>query len=104
MIRVLTLIDMEHPTTMYEVTRVGDSEQWHMSRLDGDLCTASNDEIASEHIHTGSVDEVLRLAKVLMAVPKNVVCSGCQCPVDRCGPKLWIQGRKCCPDCEHVAK
>ena len=30
-------------------------------------------------------------------------CNGCDCPLERCGPKLWVQQKKCCPDCSHVA-
>lgn len=28
-------------------------------------------------------------------------CSGCGTDRDRCGPLLWAQQRKCCPDCSH---
>jgi len=28
-------------------------------------------------------------------------CQGCGAPIERCGPALWLQGRKCCPDCTH---
>jgi hypothetical protein len=32
----------------------------------------------------------------------GVVCDGCECLLDRCGPALWDQQKKCCPDCTHV--
>jgi hypothetical protein len=28
-------------------------------------------------------------------------CEGCDCPASRCGPVLWKEQRKCCPDCTH---
>ena len=30
------------------------------------------------------------------------LCSGCGAPYARCGPELWTQQRKCCPDCTHA--
>lgn len=30
-------------------------------------------------------------------------CDGCDCPASRCGPVLWKEQRKCCPDCGHEA-
>ncbi len=32
------------------------------------------------------------------------VCLGCDGEWRRCGPTLWDQGCKCCPDCSHVAE
>ena len=104
MIRILNLIDMESPLTMYEVSRIGDTDQWTLARLDVGLSgpeDVATDSVPGETLHTGSTDEVLRLVRVLMATPKHVDCGGCGCPLERCGPKLWVQGRKCCPECEH---
>lgn len=28
-------------------------------------------------------------------------CQGCDAPIERCGPQLWVQGKTCCPDCTH---
>ena len=28
-------------------------------------------------------------------------CQGCDTPIERCGPALWVQGKTCCPDCTH---
>lgn len=28
-------------------------------------------------------------------------CQGCGSEVIDCGPALWMQGKKCCPDCTH---
>jgi hypothetical protein len=30
------------------------------------------------------------------------ICIGCNSPASRCGPELWKQSRKCCPDCSHT--
>jgi hypothetical protein len=29
-------------------------------------------------------------------------CTGCSCPVSRCGPPLWDNHKKCCPECSHT--
>jgi len=102
MIRVLTLIDMDGPVTTYEVTRVGNTDQWCMTRLDIEHADSKTETVPGEHLHTGTLDEVLRLVRITMAKTNDVVCSGCDCPLDKCGPKLWTLGRKCCPDCEHA--
>lgn len=36
-----------------------------------------------------------------MVVYPQPPCQGCDAPIERCGPALWVQGRKCCPDCTH---
>ena len=37
------------------------------------------------------------------AYRKANVCTGCDAPIERCGPAMWATQRKCCPDCSHVA-
>lgn len=32
------------------------------------------------------------------------ICTGCGHPIEDCGPKIWKQQKKCCPDCSHVSK
>jgi hypothetical protein len=34
--------------------------------------------------------------------PKPSDCSGCGCPLEKCGPQLWMQEKKCCPECAHA--
>lgn len=34
----------------------------------------------------------------------GVICDGCGTHVSECGPVLWAQQKKCCPDCTHVAQ
>lgn len=29
-------------------------------------------------------------------------CLGCNSPLTKCGPELWKQQKKCCPDCSHT--
>lgn len=31
------------------------------------------------------------------------ICTGCDSPSSKCGPQLWRQQKKCCPDCSHTA-
>lgn len=103
MIRVLTFIDMDHPATMYEVTRhVEDPDKWTMVKLIVGQTEAASETIPGETIHTGCKDEMLRLARILMATTNDELCEGCDTPLEKCGPQLWILGRKCCPDCNHA--
>lgn len=30
----------------------------------------------------------------------NLTCTGCDCEYEDCQP-LWLEQRKCCPDCNH---
>jgi hypothetical protein len=41
---------------------------------------------------------------VSLAESVNTKCRGCNSAYERCGPALWAQQRKCCPDCSHVAE
>jgi hypothetical protein len=47
--------------------------------------------------------EADRLARDREAYRRDNRCMGCESPIERCGPALWAQQRKCCPDCTHVA-
>jgi hypothetical protein len=38
---------------------------------------------------------------VLHPADWDQLCRGCDVPFKRCGPALWKQQRKCCPDCSH---
>ncbi len=34
---------------------------------------------------------------------KKAKCRNCGTPLEKCGPNLWKEGKKCCPDCTHEA-
>lgn len=96
MISIITFLDS---TATYEVIRSAeDPETWTMVKLEPVEATKT---VTKEIIHRGSKDEILRLARILMATTRDVNCEGCHCPLERCGPQNWILGRKCCPDCDH---
>ena len=46
----------------------------------------------------GLINEVADLRQLLA---QHGICWGCGCMADGCGPALWAQGKKCCPDCSH---
>ncbi len=46
----------------------------------------------------GLINEVADLRQLLA---QHGICGGCGCMADGCGPALWAQGKKCCPDCSH---
>lgn len=102
MISTVTFLDMNDSLVMYEVIRCKeDPDTWTMVKLEIGKAEAATESIPGEVIHRGSKDEILRLARILMATTRDVNCEGCQCPLDKCGPPSWILGRKCCPDCNH---
>lgn len=42
-----------------------------------------------------------RMFWILHPADWDWLCKGCDAPFKRCGPALWEQQRKCCPDCSH---
>lgn len=40
-------------------------------------------------------------ARAWLALAEQETCEGCGSPYERCGPALWAQQKKCCPDCSH---
>lgn len=38
----------------------------------------------------------------VLARKRGPICTGCRGHVRNCGPALWRQQRKCCPDCSHA--
>jgi hypothetical protein len=58
------------------------------------------EEIMQNVIALGAVCTVLTEAETKLRELHDF-CEGCDCPSTRCGPELWRQQRKCCPDCIH---
>lgn len=59
---------------------------------------------AGEIVATAATDaERNRLLGELQAEMRaqHNACTGCGAPMTRCGPRLWAQQMKCCPDCSH---
>jgi len=96
--RIITFMDLGKGM-LYEATKHG--RLWNIAKIN------IHERIDSETLAGSMLAEGLTLDEAVsmlldIAKEQQRICDGCDTPYSQCGPKLWAQQKKCCPDCSHV--
>jgi hypothetical protein len=68
-----------------------------------DLLWRANELRFCAALETQAIGIELQARRHLDAIGVREQCRQCGGWLDNCGPALWDQHKKCCPDCSHVA-
>jgi len=100
MVRIITFFDLGDGT-LYEASMIGGA--WNVIKIDVHSRLTNTEECPYELLAEGiSREEAI---EKLMSIASRLeeICEGCDTHISKCGPHLWAQQKKCCPDCSHQA-
>ncbi len=103
MIKIVTFVDIGNGH-VYEARRIpwppDKPASWTIVKLH--LYNQPGPEtLSGEVLFQGLTLDNATAKLVEIAKELALICEGCDSHYDKCGPALWVQQKKCCPDCTH---